>query len=68
MSCLLFLWGFSSIIDGDDNNNMIDNNSNMIDDDNSNMINVYVTWQLTTNNSSDNNASFKINILIIACR
>ena len=30
------------------------------------MINVYVTWQFTTNNSSDNNASFKINILIIA--
>ena len=48
------------MIDDDDNNNMIDNNSNRI--------NVYVTWQLTTNNSSDNNASFKINILIIACR
>jgi hypothetical protein len=67
MSCLL--WGFSSIIDGDSNNNMIDDNNNMIDDDyNNNMINVYVTWPLTTNNSSDNNASFKINILIVACR
>ena len=52
----------------DSNNNMIDDNNSMIDDDNSNMIDVYVTWQLTTNNSSDNNASFKINILIVACR
>ena len=49
----------SNMID-DNSNNMIDDNSNNMIDDNNNMINVYVTWQLTTNNSSDNNASFKI--------